>query len=75
MPNVARCRSRIKVLFWDGSGLWLCVKRLEKGRFSWPAVEEGMARVNLRAEELTLLLGGIELERTRAKEWWRREGK
>ena len=49
--------------------------RLEKGRFSWPAVEEGMARVNLRAEELTLLLGGIELERTRAKEWWRREGK
>jgi transposase len=70
-----RNRSRIKVLFWDGSGLWLCVKRLEKGRFSWPAVEEGMARVNLRAEELTLLLGGIELERTRAKEWWRREGK
>jgi len=69
-----RTRSRVKVLFWDGSGLWLCAKRLEEGRFSWPVVQEGVGRVSLRAEELTLLLGGIELERTRAKEWWRREG-
>jgi len=69
-----RTRSRVKVLFWDGSGLWLCAKRLEEGRFSWPAVQEGVGRVSLRAEELTLLLGGIELERTRAKAWWRREG-
>lgn len=69
-----RTRNRVKVLFWDGSGLWLCAKRLEEGRFSWPAVQEGVGRVSLRAEELTLLLGGIELERTRAKEWWRREG-
>jgi transposase len=67
-----RTRTRVKVLWWDGSGLWLCTKRLEQGRFSWPALEAGGARVVLRAEELTLLLGGIELERTRAKAWWRR---
>jgi transposase len=70
-----RTRSRVKVLFWDGSGLWVCVKRLEQGRFSWPAIQDGVARISLRAEELTLLLGGIEMERTRAKQWWRREGK
>ena len=69
-----RTRSRVKVLFWDGSGLWICVKRLEQGRFSWPALQDGATRISLRAEELTLLLGGIEMERTRAKQWWRREG-
>lgn len=68
-----RAKDRIKILYWDGSGQWLCTKRLQQGRYSWPALAEGAARVSLRAEELALLLGGIELERTRAKEWWRRE--
>jgi transposase len=68
-----RTKNRIKLLYWDGSGQWLCSKRLHAGRYSWPALVEGQSRVSLRAEELALLLGGIELERTRAKEWWRRE--
>jgi transposase len=66
-------RNRLKVLYWDGSGLWICAKRLEKGRFSWPSDGEHSARVTLSQEELSLLLGGIDLTRTRRKNWYRKE--
>jgi transposase len=66
-------RNRLKVLYWDGSGLWICAKRLEKGRFSWPSDGEDSARVTLSQEELSLLLGGIDLTRTRRKNWYRKE--
>lgn len=51
-------RNRLKILFWDGSGLVLYTKRLEGGRFGAPA-GEGRSQC-LRPEELTLLLHGIE---------------
>jgi transposase len=66
-------RNRLKVLYWDGSGLWICAKRLERGRFSWPSDGEDSARVMLSQEELSLLLGGIELTRTRRKNWYRKQ--
>jgi transposase len=68
-----KARNRTKVLFWDGSGLWICAKRLEKGRFSWPNDEEQQVRVILSHEELALLLGGIEVGRTQRKDWYRKE--
>ena len=67
-------RNRLKVLYWDGSGLWVCAKRLEKGRFSWPLESNEQGRVTITQEELALLLGGIELARTRRKNWYRKEG-
>ena len=67
-----RRRNRLKILFFDGSGLWLCQKRLERGVYSWPDDESGSS-VTFTREELTLLLGGIELERVRSRNWWRRE--
>ena len=57
----------IKLLFWDGTGLWLCSKRLEKGRFNWPMECDGSVRMRLSQEELTLLLGGIDLRQTKAR--------
>ena len=65
-------RNRLKLLFWDGSGLWVCAKRLEKGRFRWPAPVSGQARVVLSHEELALLLGGIDLAGSRRRAWFRR---
>jgi transposase len=66
-------RDRIKVLYWDGSGLWICTKRLEGGRFRWP--ENGAAKSEvLSRAELTLLLEGIDLKQGRKRpNWHRRE--
>jgi len=65
-------RNRLKLLFWDGSGLWVCAKRLEKGRFRWPAAGNGQARMLLSHEELALLLGGIDLAGSKRRAWFRR---
>ena len=67
-------RNRLKLLFWDGSGLWVCAKRLEKGRFRWPEADAGQTRIMLTQEEVALLLGGIDLSQTRRRAWYRRSG-
>jgi transposase len=64
-------RNRLKLLFWDGSGLWVCAKRLEKGRFRWPKAASEEAKVILSQEEFTLLLGGIDLAQTKRRAWHR----
>ena len=66
-------RNRLKLIFWDGTGLWVCSKRLEKGRFRWPEAEGGESKVKLSHEELALLLGGIDLKQTLRRRWHRVE--
>jgi len=64
--------TRLKALVWDGSGLWVCAKRLEKGRFHWPAAREGSS-VTMRPEELAMLLNGLDLtQATPRRGWYRR---
>jgi len=58
---VGRSRKRAKVLYFDGTGLVLLTKRLYRGRFARPWVEEGAASVELTASELALFLEGCEL--------------
>lgn len=69
---VNKQRTRVKALVWDGSGLWVCAKRLEKGRFRWPAAQEEQESqcVTMRAEELAMLLNGLDPARSRRRNWY-----
>jgi transposase len=51
----------IKVLWWDGDGLCLFAKRLERGRFIWPQADNGT--VSLTPAQLSMLLEGIDWRR------------
>jgi transposase len=60
----------IKVLWWDGDGLCLFAKRLERGRFVWPQAEGGT--VSLTRAQLAMMLEGIDWRRpmrTSAPQW------
>jgi transposase len=63
-----RRRNRLRLLWWDGSGLWLATKRLERNSFDWP-VGEG-ASVSLRPEQLSALVAGLEVKEKAG--WYRR---
>jgi transposase len=63
-----RRRNRVKALFWDGTGLWVCAKRLERNRFQWPRHESHSLR--LRGEEFTALISGLEVRKRPG--WYRR---
>jgi transposase len=61
----------LKLILWDGSGLWICAKKLSKGRFRWPEPQAGEVKVVVSHEELAMLLGGIDLSQTRSRPWYR----
>src|ERR1035437_8651177 len=67
-------RNRLKILAWDGTGLWICAKRWEKGKFGWPEVNGDRKKMQLSHEEWALLLGGIDLRQTERRRWYRRGG-
>jgi hypothetical protein len=69
MLNDVECGDLVKLLWWDGDGLCLFAKRLERGRFVWPRAEEGV--VVLSRAQLSMLLEGIDWRMPRRT--WRPE--
>jgi transposase len=69
-----RNRDRAKLLYWDGTGLWVMAKRLEKGRFSRPAAAGGGAKVALKPEAFEMLLCGIDLRDGMSRAWYEERG-
>ena len=56
---------RIKVLYWDGSGIVLTYKRLEEGKFAWPAIQDGVMR--LSRAQFEALFEGLDWRRVHAR--------
>jgi transposase len=58
-----RRRDRIKLLFWHRNGFWLCIKRLEAERFTWPKADNDL--IHLDVQQLHWLLDGYDLSAMR----------
>ena len=61
----AKRADRIKILLWDGTGTVLVTKRLDEGKFAWPAPKDGVMR--LSAVQLSALFEGLDWRRVHAR--------
>jgi transposase len=67
-------RTRLKVLYWDKTGLWLMSKRLEEGTFCWPrSAEPGATRLSLEPAAFAMLTDGIDMHAAKMRGWYQRE--
>lgn len=57
----AKRADRVKLIYWDGSGVCLFAKRLEDGKFRWPSVQDAVMR--LTPAQLSALLEGLDWKR------------
>ena len=66
-------RRLIKVLYWDGTGMWLMCNRLEQGTFFWPrSVADGQTKLELKPEAFAMLTDGIDMHGTQPRGWYER---
>jgi transposase len=69
-----RRHTRIKVLYFDGTGLWVLSKRLERGTFSWPKPSQVESQtLKLSPEAFAMLTDGVDLRGAKLRPWYERE--
>ncbi len=67
-------RTRLKLLYFDGTGLWLMIKRLEEGTFFWPKPSQsGQDKLLLTPEAFALLTDGVDMHRAKMRPWYERD--
>ena len=66
---VGKSKDKVKILFWDRNGFVLYLKRLERGRFQLPLVNEHTKHVTMEPAQLAMLLDGIDLNARRLARW------
>lgn len=65
---INRAKDRCKVLSWDNDGFSLWAKRLQKGRFQLPSLEEGAVVAEIDGTTLAMILGGVDLKSAKRRD-------
>jgi transposase len=64
---INRRRDKLKILYWDTDGLAIWYRRLEQGTFQLPQINDDQKSAEMRSEELTMLLRGIDYSSVRRR--------
>ena len=69
-----KARNRLKILYFDGTGVWVFAKRIEQGRLTWPSKDHGKSnKLKIDPAAMTLLINGIDLKQGTLKAWYDRK--
>ena len=69
-----KARTRLKLLYFDGTGIWCSTKRLEQGTFSWPVpASPNQQYMDISPEALQLILDGVDLRNGTLRPWYQRK--
>jgi transposase len=66
-----RRRTLVKIIYWDGTGIWVLAKRLERGTYWWPSPGGGEpADLAIASESLAMILSGVDLKQGSLRPWY-----